>query len=183
MRLSRALALVEAEQLEQRREVAEFLARGRACAAREVKYPAALQPVIGEPLYLAVLVEIDCDHALVDDLLVHERNRALGALRNVIEHLSVEGCDRGWRSHHDQHLILARADRDLLKRTGREDVALLKLLAGAADEHRAHQGDGGYRGHAPPARERAARGAHAWASLAGLGHSGTGPVPLHRARR
>src|ERR1700694_4465404 len=151
------LALVEAEQLEQRRQVAELLARCRRGAADEVEYLAVLQPVIGEPLYLAVLVEIDRDDPLVDDLLVHERDRALGALRNVIEYLTVEGGDRGWRSHHDQHLILACPDRDLLKRTGGEDIALLELLAGAAAQHRAHQRDGSCSTHAAPARSKAAR--------------------------
>src|SRR6266404_7331169 len=155
-------ALVEAEKLEQGRQVAELLARCRRGAADEVEYPAVLQPEIGEPLNLAVPVEIDRDDPLVDDLLVHERDRALGALRDVIENLAVEGCDRGWRSHHDQHLILARTDRNLLESARRQDVALLELLAGdAAAQHRAHQGDGGGGTHAAPARSQAARRAHA----------------------
>src|SRR5229473_6863952 len=174
-------ALVEAEQLEQRRQVAEFLARGRRGAADEVEYPAVLQPVIGEPLHLAVFVEIDRDHPLVDEPLVHEGDRTLGTLRNVIEHLTVEGCDRRWRSHHDQHLILTRPDRDLLERARRQDIALLKLFAGASAQRRAHQGDGGNSAQAAPARVKPARRAHACASLAGHSHSGTGPVPLHRA--
>src|SRR6195256_6308224 len=57
--------LAEAEQLEQRREVAEFLARGRRGAADEVEDLAVLQSVIGQPLHLAVLVEVDRDHPLV----------------------------------------------------------------------------------------------------------------------
>src|SRR5437764_928067 len=69
--------LVEAEQLEQRRQVAELLAGGRRGAADEVENLAVLQPVIGEPLHLAVLVEIDGDDPLVDDLLVHEGDFAL----------------------------------------------------------------------------------------------------------
>src|SRR5260221_10601590 len=176
-------ALVEAEQLEQRRQVAELLARGRRGAADEIEYPAVLHSVIGEPLHLAVLVEIDRDHPLVDEPLVHEGDRTLGALRNVVEHLAVEGCDRGRRSHHDQHLILARPDRDLLQRTRRQNIALLKLFAGASAQRRAHQGDGGNSAQAAPARVKPARRAHACASLAGHSHSGTGPVPLHRARR
>src|SRR6266851_338288 len=176
------VALVEAQQLEQRRQVAELLARCRRGAADEVEYLAVLQPVIGEPLHLAVPVKIDRDHPLVHDLLVHERDRALGALRDVIEDFAVEGRDRGWRSHHDQHLILACPDRNLLERAGGEDIALLKLLAGAGAQHRAHQSDGGDGAHAAPARSQAAR-RHAGAGLAYFGHSGTGPVPLHRARR
>src|SRR5215471_454062 len=65
-------ALIEAEQLEQRRQIAEFLTGGRRGAADEVEDLAVLQAVIGEPADLAVLVEIDGDHALVDHLLVHE---------------------------------------------------------------------------------------------------------------
>src|SRR6267142_6370701 len=179
----RGEASLEAEQLEQRGQVAELLARCRRGTADEVEYLAVLQAVIGEPLHLAVLVEIDRDDPLVDDLLVHERNHALGALRNVVENLAVEGCDRGRRSHHDQNLILARAHRDLLQRACWQDVALLELLAGAAAEYRAHQSDGRGRAHAAPARGQAARRAHAWAYLACFNHAGTGPVPLHRARR
>src|SRR5712672_3329979 len=123
--------LVEAEQLEQRRQVAELLAGGRRGAADEVENPAVLQAVIGEPLHPAVLVEIDRDHPLVDDLLVHERDFSLGTLRDVIEDLAVQRCDGRRRAHHDQHLILARADRDLLERARRQDVALLELFAAA----------------------------------------------------
>src|ERR1700730_830770 len=181
--LAQAAALVKAQQLEQRRQVAELLARGRRGAADEVKSLAVLQPVIGEPLHLAVLVEIDRDHPLVDHLLVHERDLAFGALRNVVENFAAQGRDRGGRAHHDKHLILARPDRDLLERAGGQDIALLKLLAGAAAQGSAHQGDGGGGAHASPARGKAARRGHARACLAGFGHSGTGPVPLHRARR
>src|ERR1700722_20397640 len=77
--------LIEAEQLEQRREVAELLARGLRGAADEVEDLAVLQPVIGEALHLAILVEIDRDDTLVDHLLIHEGDRAFGALRDVIE--------------------------------------------------------------------------------------------------
>src|SRR3982074_69046 len=79
------MRLVKTEQLEQRRQVAELLARGRRGTADEVEDLAVLQPVIGKSLHLALLVEIDRDHALVDDFLVHERNRAFGALRDIIE--------------------------------------------------------------------------------------------------
>src|SRR6476659_1609920 len=91
---SELTGLVKAEQLEQRCQIAEFLARCRRGAADEVEDLAVLQSVIGEPLHLAILVEIDRDHALVDDLLVHERDFALRALRDVIEYLAVQGCDR-----------------------------------------------------------------------------------------
>src|SRR3984885_15950288 len=124
--------LMEADKLEQRRQVAEFLARCRRGAADEIEDLAVLHPVVGEPLHLAVLVEIDRDHPLIDQLLVHERDLAFGALRNVVKHLAVEGGNRGWRPHHDQHLILAGADRNLLERAGRQDIALLKLFADAA---------------------------------------------------
>src|SRR6202140_1730352 len=144
----RAKRLVEAEQLEQRRQVAELLAGGCRSAADEVEDLAVLQPVIGEPLDLAVAVEIDRDPPLVDHLLVHERDRALGALRDVVKYFAVEGRDRRRRSHHDQHLILARPDRDLFQRPGGQDIALLELLAGAAGKRRADQRDGGHRAQA-----------------------------------
>src|SRR5712691_4807308 len=69
-------ALVEAQQLEQRRQVAQLLARGLLGAADEVEDLAVLQAVIGETPDLAVLVEIDCDHPLVDHLGLHEHHRA-----------------------------------------------------------------------------------------------------------
>src|SRR4051794_30597165 len=131
--------LPKAQQLEQRRQVAELLAGGRRGAADEVEDLAVLQAVIGEPPHLALLVEIDRDHPLVDDLLVHERHLALTPLRNVIKHLAVEGGDSGGGSHHDQHLILAGADRNLLQRAGRQDVALLELLAGTGAKDHAQQ--------------------------------------------
>src|SRR6478736_7927782 len=130
--------LVEAEQLEQRRQVAELLDGSGCGAADEVEDLAVLQSVIGEPLHLAVLVEVDGNDPLVNDLLVHEGDFALGALRNVIEHLAVQGGDGGGRSHHDQHLILAGADRNLLERTRRQDITLLELLAGASTQRRAY---------------------------------------------
>src|ERR1019366_5200619 len=163
------LALTPVERLEQRGHVVDLLARGRRGAADEVEYHAVLEPVIGEPPHLAVLVEIDRDDALIDDLVVHERDRTLGALRNVIEDLTVEGGDRGWRPHHDQDLILARPDGNLLKRARRQDVALLKLLAATA-QCRANQCNRSGGAQPAPARCRAARRA----CLTGLNHSGTG---------
>src|SRR6201987_3816570 len=135
--------LVEAQQLEQRLQVAQLLAGGRGGAADEVEDLAVLQAVIGKPADLAVLVEIDRDHALVANLLVHEGDRTLGALRDVVEDFAVEGGDGGGCAHHDQGLVLARADRDLLQRAGRQDVALLELLAGAGGKHGAGQRHGG----------------------------------------
>src|SRR4051794_11631967 len=137
-----AQALVEAQQLEQRRQVAEFLPGRRRGAADEIEDLAVLQPVVGEALHLALLVEVDRDHPLIDHLLVHESDRTLGTLRDVIEHLAVERGDRRRGPHNDQHLVLARPDRNLLKRAGREDVSLLKLLAGASTERCAQECDG-----------------------------------------
>src|SRR3982074_3884838 len=81
------MRLIKTERLKQRRQVAELLARGRRGAADEVEDLAVLQPVIGEPLHLALLVEIDRDHPLVDDLLVPERHPPFTTPRNVIKHL------------------------------------------------------------------------------------------------
>src|SRR3954447_23084297 len=149
--------LMETQQLEQRREVAEFLARGRRGAADEVEDLAVLQAVIGQPNDLAVLVEIDRDHPLVDYLLVHEHHFALGALRDVVKHLPVQRRHRRWRAHHDQHLVLAGADRNLLERAGWQDVALLELLPGAGAEHRTYQCGGQGRPRPAPARGKATR--------------------------
>src|SRR5207244_4341995 len=109
---------------------------------------------------LAVLVEIDRDHALVDDLLVHERHRAFGALGDVVEDLAVQRRDCRWRAHHDQHLVLARTDWYLLERAGWQDIALLELLARAgAEQSRDERGSSGYTQAAPIGRE-ATQGGH-----------------------
>src|SRR5882757_11093764 len=75
------------ENLEHRVDVGDVAAAGRRGAADEVEYLAVLHAVIGKTFHPAALVEIDCDHALVGDRLRHERNRALGALGNVVEGL------------------------------------------------------------------------------------------------
>src|SRR5579859_6646477 len=143
-------ALADIERLEQRRDVIDFLTRGRRGATDEVENLAVSQPVIGKTPHLAVPVEIDRDHALIDNLVVHEGDRTLGALGDVIEDLAVERGDRGWGSHHDQHLVLARADRNLFKRAWRQDVALLELFAAAADDS-AQQGRRGRGSQTTPA--------------------------------
>src|ERR1700722_12196429 len=155
-RLLRSTRVQRGHKLQQRRQVVELLARRRRGSTDKVEYPAVLQSVIGKPLHLPVLVEIDRDHPLVDQPLIHESDRTLGALRDVIEDFAVEGCDGGGRPHHDQHLVLARADRNLLKRPRWKNVTLLKLLAGAAAEHGTDEGNGGGRTHAAPARSQAA---------------------------
>ena len=73
----------------------------------------------------AALVEVDRDHPLVGDVLRHEGELLLGALRDVIERLAADGGDGGGRAEHDQHLLLAGAERNLLQRAFGQDVAAL----------------------------------------------------------
>ncbi len=49
-------------------------------------------------------------------------------LRNVIERVAVDGGDGGGRTQYQQHLLLRRADRDLLKRAWLQHVAALEGL-------------------------------------------------------
>src|SRR6185312_11645550 len=86
-----------------------------------------------EPFDPAALVEIDRDHALAGDLLVQERHVLLAALRDVIERLAADRGDGRGRAQHDQHLLLAGAERDLLQRAlGNDIAALVHLLEGVA---------------------------------------------------
>jgi hypothetical protein len=73
----------------------------------------------------------------------------LGALGDVVESLAAHGRNRGRRAEQDQHLLLARADWDLLKRPFRNDVALLVGLAETARERHAERKHGRER-HAQP---------------------------------
>src|SRR5262249_15632872 len=125
-------AWLEAEQLEEAREIIDLAPARRCRAAYEVEDLAVLDAVIGEPLHAAVLVEIDRDHALIDGLLHHEGDGALGALGDVVERLAADGRDSRGRAQQDQHLLLAGADRDLLERAFGNDVAFLIGLAEAA---------------------------------------------------
>ena len=101
---------------------------------------AVLQAVVGDALHAAVLVEIDRHHPLVGHVLVEEGDAALGSLRDVIEDLAAQRRDGGGRAEHDQHLVLAGADRNLLQRAVGQHIALLELL-GAAGERRAGEGE------------------------------------------
>src|ERR1700758_2942321 len=78
----------ELQTRQDRLQVIEFAPGGRGGAADEVEQLAVLEAVIGEPLDSAVLVEINRNHPLVHDLLRHEGDRPLGALRNVVKYLA-----------------------------------------------------------------------------------------------
>src|SRR6185295_9542350 len=106
-------------------------AGGRRGAADEVEDLSVLQAIVGEPLDPALAVEIDRDHALVDHVLVQEIGAALGALGDVVERLAAYGRNRRGRAEHDQHLFLARSDRQLLERALWHDIAALIGLAEA----------------------------------------------------
>src|SRR5438067_8913972 len=71
---------LEAEQIEEAREIVDLASAGRRLAAHEIEDLAVLDAVIGEPLDPSILVEIDRDDALIDRLLHHEGDRPLGAL-------------------------------------------------------------------------------------------------------
>src|SRR6185437_4676491 len=145
-------SLIEAEQLEQRRQIAHLLSRRRRGAADEVEDLTVLQSVIGKPADLTVLVEIDRDHPLIGNLVTHEGKRTRRALGDVIEHFTVEGCHRRGRAHDDQHLVLAGADWNLLERALGQDVTALELLAGdqTATQACAHRSEGCSRTGAAP---------------------------------
>src|SRR6266849_1449090 len=129
---------IRLEQLEDGGEIADVLAAGRRGPADIVEQLAVPDAVIGEPLDPAALVEIDGNHPLVDHALRHEGDRALGALGDVIKGLAAHGGHRRGRAEHDQDLLLARPDRDLLERPLRHDVAALIGLGEAAAEPHAH---------------------------------------------
>ena len=131
------------EVLEHVAQVAQLLAAGRRGLRQEVENLAVLQAVIGQPLDPAILVEIDRDHALIDHRMRHEGRLALGLLRDVIERLAIDGGDGGGRAEHDQHLLLAGADRDLLERAFRQHVTALQRFGHAAA---AGERDGDQRG-------------------------------------
>ena len=72
----------------------------------------------------AVRVEIDRQDTLVDQLRLHEGDRTRARLRDVIEHLVVEGRRRRGRAERQQHLLAAGADRDQVERLLVDDIAL-----------------------------------------------------------
>src|SRR6266404_738514 len=119
------------EDFEDIAQVGELLTGGRGGAADEVEDPAVLHAIVGEPFDPAVPIEIDGDHALIDDPLWHEC-RLLGALRNIIKYLAAHGCDGRGCAESDQHLLLGGAKRDLLERSLGKDVAALKSLGEGA---------------------------------------------------
>ena len=94
----------------------------------EVEDLAVLHAVVGDAIDLLVLVEIDREDALVDDLGVHEGDRLLAGLADVVEDLAAIIAGGRGRAEGDQDLVLARADRDLLDGLLRDDVAVLAGL-------------------------------------------------------
>ena len=104
----------------------------RLAAAGARVHAHAFLPLPGTPWAGAAPSRVDPASRLLLD-------RPLRALGDVIEDFTVQGRHGGGRAHHDQHLVLARADRDLLQRAGRQDIALLELLAGAAGQCGRHQ--------------------------------------------
>src|SRR5205085_5514591 len=93
------------ERLEYAADVVDLLAAAWRGAADVVEHPAVAQAVIRQPLDPAAAVEIDRDDALIDHGLRHERDRTLGALRNIIEDFAADGRNRRGRAHQDQDLL------------------------------------------------------------------------------
>ena len=166
-------------------EVVQLSAAGWRGPADEVENLAVLERVVGKPLDAAVLVEIDGDHALARDFGIHERDALLGALGDVIERLAADGCDGGGCSEHDQHLLLARANRDLLERALLIDVAPLvnlREIVGSAAGQRKRQRNGQQpRGGARRKADLRAqfRGRH-FACIRGAGGGTRGALQLQR---
>jgi hypothetical protein len=104
-----------------------------------VRLIAVLQPVIRDPRHTPFLIEIDDEHALIDHF-GFEEGGALGFLRNVIEGFARNGRDRGGGAEHEQHLLLARADRNLFQRPLVEHVAAMLRLGETVDRERAAAG-------------------------------------------
>ncbi len=66
------------------------------------------------------------------------------ALRDVVEGFAADGRDRGGRAEHDQHLLLAGAERDLFEGAFRHHIAALKrLLEAAAARDQQREGERG----------------------------------------
>ena len=65
---------------------------------------------------------------------MHERDRAVGLLRDVIERFAADGGDRRRRAEHEQHLFLRGAERNLLERAVGQHIAALECFAGAAGQ-------------------------------------------------
>jgi hypothetical protein len=122
----------EADVPENIADVTQLLAAGRCRLRIEIEDLSIFDPVIGESRDPSLLVEIDCDDTLVGNLVWHERDGALGLLRNVVESVTTDGCHRGWRAKHNENLLLRCADRNLLKSAFRQHVAALQRLGGAA---------------------------------------------------
>src|SRR5215813_10428595 len=116
---------LEAEEVKEARQVVDLASAGRRLTTHEVEDLSVFDAVIGKPLDPSILVEVNRDDALIDCLLHHEGDRPLGTLGDVVERLAAHGRNRRGRAQKDQNLLLARADRDLLERSFRNDVALL----------------------------------------------------------
>src|SRR3954468_23024189 len=115
----------ELEGVEDVCKIGDLVATGRRGAGDIVENLAILHAVIGQPIDPAAAVKVDGDNPLIDHLLRHESHRTLRALRDVVKHLAAYGRDRRRRTEDDQHLLLARSNRNLLERAFRDQVTLL----------------------------------------------------------
>src|SRR5689334_750898 len=111
------------EDFEHQAESILLLASRGGRATDVVEDLAVLEAVVGKSLHLPILVEVYRDDAAVD-LLLRQKRGLLGALRDIVEHLAADGCDRRGRAQHDHHLFLRGAERKLLQRAFRNHVAM-----------------------------------------------------------
>src|SRR5262249_33399948 len=123
---------MDANVLEDVAEVTQLLAARRRGLRHEIKNPAILHSVVGETGDAALLVEIDCDDALIDDFVRHEGRRTLRLLRDVIKCFAVDGGNRGRRAEHNQHLLLRGSDGNLFQGAFRHYVPALEGFSRAA---------------------------------------------------
>src|SRR5262245_43835634 len=83
----------EADVLEYVAQVAQLLAASGRSLREGIEDLSILQPVICEPRDTPLLVEVDCDHALIGHFIRHESGRTLGLLRDVIEGIATDRGD------------------------------------------------------------------------------------------
>lgn len=123
---------METDILEDVAQIAQLLAAGRRGLRQEIEDLAVFESVVCKSRHTAILVEINRDHALIDDFVRQEGGRALRLLRNVVEGLPVHGGHGRRRAKDDEHLFLRCPDGNLFQGTFGEHVASLQGFRHAA---------------------------------------------------
>ena len=137
----RGLGALALEIVDDGRDHAEVVAAGRRRLTDKIEDMAVLHAIFRDPPDFSAPVEIDGNHALVGHFGLHEGDRAVGLLRDVVERFAADGGYRRRRAENEQHLFLRSAKRNLLERAVGQHVTALECFAGAADEReRKHNG-------------------------------------------